>query len=286
MNVSRRLAFIGLLLIVSQLATGCYCQRPYLFPRLQTCSGVGCGPLFPRLANIGYGGPVIGGPVHDAPYSAGVGCSVASAGTAFDGSAATSMSYGGLHSGGYANSSMGYGPAAGGATTGGVGCSGCSSSAAPGFNAAPVSYEAPGGSFGMPIAYTTPPAAYSMPVAQNQNYGMPIAFTPPVPYGMPSNMMQYGNMPQGIPIANVPFSGTPIAGTANPFVPAAYSPPAAAANGPPNIPNVPTMMPGSASSSNGIPFDSSLTVPTVKPPVVNVKKLDTPNDGRKLIAGK
>jgi hypothetical protein len=82
MTRSHRLLLLGLIFVGTQL-TGCYCYRPYLFPRLQLCGQGTCGtaPVFPRLAGafpvasgIVHGGPVaasvggpIGGPVYDAP---------------------------------------------------------------------------------------------------------------------------------------------------------------------------------------------------------------------------
>lgn len=80
MTRSRRLLLLGLIFVGTQL-TGCYCYRPYLFPRLQLCGQGECGtaPLFPRLAGafpvasgIIHGGPVAG-PVYTAPAGGGYG---------------------------------------------------------------------------------------------------------------------------------------------------------------------------------------------------------------------
>ena len=88
MTHTRRLLFLGLVLVGSQLSTGCYLgytNRPVLFPNVAITPvrpyGTGCGPagcyrefgpgecggaLFPgRLA--GVGGPAVAGPVYDAP---------------------------------------------------------------------------------------------------------------------------------------------------------------------------------------------------------------------------
>lgn len=185
MNVSRRIVLFGLILVGSQLASGCYCYRPLVFPRLQSCATGGCGPVFPRLAGAiappVYGGPSVGGPVYDAP-----------------------ISHGGPVYGG--------GPVFGGGPVGEMGCTNCS---------------------------------------------------------------------QGIPLASAPFSGGPIAGTSYIVPPNMVAP-----GGSASMPNgaIPMVMPGA--STSGVPFDSSLVTPTVKPPIVNTKKLDTPENKGVLTAGK
>ena len=184
MNVSRRLVLFGFILVGSQLASGCYCYRPLVFPRLQSCATGGCGPVFPRLAGAiappVYGGPAVSGPVYDAP-----------------------IGYGGVSYGG---------PISSGMTMGEPGCASCS---------------------------------------------------------------------QGIPLASAPFSGGPIAGTSYMVPPNMVAP-----GGSAPVPNgaVPMVMPGA--STGGVPFDSSLVTPTVKPPIVNTKKLDTRENKGVLTAGK
>lgn len=60
MTPSRRLLLLGLIFVGTQL-TGCYCCRPYLFPRLQLCGQGPCGaaPVYPVAAGGVAVGPVV-----------------------------------------------------------------------------------------------------------------------------------------------------------------------------------------------------------------------------------
>lgn len=62
----RRWIFLGLAVIGSQLASGCCCQRPVLFPRLGYYGPGVCGPIFPRLA-VSYSSPYVSGSPVSAP---------------------------------------------------------------------------------------------------------------------------------------------------------------------------------------------------------------------------
>lgn len=87
MTHSRRLLFLGLVLVASQFSTGCYLgytNRPVLFPNVAItparpvlATGGGCGPsCYREFGGSGCGGSLfagrpagggVGGPVYDAP---------------------------------------------------------------------------------------------------------------------------------------------------------------------------------------------------------------------------
>jgi hypothetical protein len=153
MIVSRRLLLLGLIALGSQLATGCYCSRPILFPRLPLCANGACnGPVFPRLAAAvtpPIAGPVVSGPVYDAPISHGFG-------------------YGG--------------PVYGGAGIGDPGCTACGHGGA-GIPLATVPFS------GGPIAGTTyAPQPYGGQPYNFQPYGQPGAAGPNPNFAVPMNM--------------------------------------------------------------------------------------------------
>lgn len=151
MTVSRRLLLVGLIATGSQLAGGCYCNRPYLFPRLHLCGQGACGgPVFPRLAAAvapPIAGPVVTGPVYDAPLSV-----------------APAPVYGGPIPGGDPN-----------CVTCGVGGTGIPLGSVP-FTGVPIA----GTSFAPPIVHTAPPVGATPPPTAPAT--MPSASTNGIPF--------------------------------------------------------------------------------------------------------
>ena len=181
----RRFAFLAAVL-AAQLATGCYCHRPYYaFPRLQnlaSCTTGGCA------VPIGGGGPayrpLISGPLTSAPISGGFPVG----GHALPGDYSTPLPS-------YSHGDHGFAPPGIG---GGSGCASCGASGGGhSISLAPPAYQPnaafggypPAGGYAVPGAYSTP-GPYAPGAYQPGGGGVSPA---PMPMIMPSAM------PGGVP---------------------------------------------------------------------------------------